>query len=184
MKKCAYLCTVKFIFMYRDMVSTDNNITYVSRPKGRPDTTTKGKLNEWSNGYREFIPQGQKPSNRTMLKQIGNSSFYKSEGQKESSYSLHLNVDGRSADPVGELFEQFMHLTAGERKQEPQLPEGQRGRMLFDNESLQMWLDGEKHQLDIMACLPCSPDIERCLLQAQSQMNVTLGRYRTEIIKG
>ncbi len=164
------------------MDSLDNKITYVSRPKGKPDMTTKGKMNEWSNGYREFIPQGQKPSNRTMLKQIGNSSFYKSEGEKESSFSLHLNVDGRSQDPVGEMFEQFMHLTEGERKQAPQMPGGQRGRMLFDNGSLQLWLDNDTHQLTIMASLACSPDIERQLLQAQAQMNVTLGRYRTEIM--
>ena len=65
--------------------------TYVTRPKGKPSVTTKGKLNEWDNGYKEFIPQGQKPSNRTMLKQLGNSSFYRSEGEKESSYSIHIN---------------------------------------------------------------------------------------------
>ena len=69
----------------------EKEINYVARPKGKPDVTTKGKMNEWANGYREFIPQGQKPSNRTMLKQVGGSSFYKSEGTKESSYSLHLN---------------------------------------------------------------------------------------------
>ena len=47
--------------------------TYVSRPRRKPDSTTKGKLNEWDNGYKEFIPQGQKASNRNMLKQMGNS---------------------------------------------------------------------------------------------------------------
>ena len=165
------------------MEQTNNTITYVTRPKRKPDVTMKGKLNEWSNGFREFIPQGQKPSNRTMLKQLGNSSFYRSEGEKESSWSLHLNVDGRSQDPVGELFEQFMHLTEGERKQMPRLPEGQEGRMLLDDgRGLQIWLDGAHGQLTIMTSLECSPNIERQLLQAQAQMNVTLGRYRSEIL--
>ena len=59
-----------------------DSATYVTRPKGKPSVTTKGKLNEWDNGYKEFIPQGQKPSNRTMLRQLGNSSFYRSEGEK------------------------------------------------------------------------------------------------------
>ena len=86
--------------------------TYVTRPKGKPESTTKGKLNEWSNGYKEFVPQGQKPSNRTMLKQVGGSSFYKSEGAKESSYSLHLNVDAKDCeDPVAALHDQFLFLT-------------------------------------------------------------------------
>lgn len=96
-----------------------NKETYLARPRTKPDATTKGKMNEWANGYREFIPVGSRPSNRTMLKQLGNSSFYKSEGEKDSSYSLHLNVDGRSEDPVAEMLEQFLVLTEGERKQMP-----------------------------------------------------------------
>ena len=158
--------------------------TYITRPRTKPDETQKGKMNRWNNGYAEFIPQGQKASNRNMLKQLGNSSFYKSEGEKESSYSLHLNVDGKSEDPVAELFEQFMVLTAEQQKQKPTLPEGQQGRMLLDGgNGLKIWLDKESHKVSILAELDCSPDIERQLLQAQSMMNVTLGRYRNEILK-
>ena len=72
--------------------------TYITRPKTKPDVTTRGKLNEWQNGYKEFIPVGSKPSNRTMLKQFGDSSFYKTEGEKQSSYSVHLNCDGSPKD--------------------------------------------------------------------------------------
>ncbi len=157
------------------------NINYITRPRTKPDATTKGKLNEWANGYREFIPQGTKPSNRTMLKQLGNSSFYKSEGEKESSYSLHLNVDGRSEDPVAEMLEQFLLLTEGERKQMPKIENT--GRMLFDNGSnLQVWLDNETKKVNILARLECTPAIERQLLEAQSRMNVTVARYRNEIL--
>lgn len=163
------------------MTQTDTT-TYVTRPKGKPEVTTKGKLNEWSNGYKEFVPQGQKASNRTMLKQLGNSSFYKSEGAKESSYSLHLNVDGKSEDPVAEMYEQFKLLTADEQKQMPQLPEGE-GRMLFDNgSSLKVWLNSEKGEVCILTRLQCGSQIERELLQAQAAMNVALGRHRGEII--
>ena len=158
--------------------------TYVTLPKGKPSVTTKGKLNEWDNGYKEFIPQGQKPSNRTMLKQLGNSSFYRSEGEKESSWSLHLNVGAKDcADPVGEMFDQFMLLTEGERKTAPKLPADGEGRMLYDDgQGLQVWLDTARHEVQIMTCLACSHQIERQLLQAQAAMNVTLGRYRQEIL--
>lgn len=156
---------------------------YISRPKTKPDESLKGKLNKWSNGYAEFIPQGQKPSNRTMLKQLGNSSFYKSEGEKESSYSLHLNVDGKSADPVGEMYDQFLHLTESERKAAPKLDDMTQGRMLYDNGgSVQVWLDRESHQVSVLTRLDCTPNIERDLLQAQAQVSVTLGRYREEIL--
>lgn len=159
----------------------ENN--YVSRPRRKPDNSTKGKLNRWEGSdYVEFVPAGTKESNRQMLKQVGDSSFYKNEGKKESSYSLHLNVDAASPDPVGEMEELFHMLTEGERKQAPTL-HGQQGRMLYDDgKGLQIWLDTEKHKLSILSELDCAPNIERQLLQAQSLMNVTLGRYRKVII--
>ena len=160
-----------------------DSASYITRPKTKPDVTTKGKLNEWNNGYKEFIPVGSKPSNRTMLKQLGDSSFYKTEGEKQSSYSVHLNCDGKSEDPVGELLDQFLVLTEGQRKQLPKLPEGSEGRMLLDNGmGLQIWHERERNKLTIMAQLECTADIERQLLQAQSQMNVCIARNRQEII--
>lgn len=161
-----------------------DSVSYITRPKTKPDVTTKGKMNEWSNGYREFIPVGTKPSNRTMLKQLGGSSFYKSEGEKESSWSLHLNVDAKDcADPVAALHEQFLFLTEGEQKQKPKLPDGSEGRMLFDDgHGLQIWHDTEANKLTILTQLECSADIERQLLQAQATMNVVLGRNRKDLI--
>jgi hypothetical protein len=160
-----------------------DSASYITRPKTKPDVTTKGKLNEWNNGYKEFIPVGSKPSNRTMLKQLGDSSFYKTEGEKQSSYSVHLNCDGKSEDPVGELLDQFLVLTEGQRKQLPKLPEGSEGRMLLDNGmGLQIWHDRERNQLTIMAQLECTADIERQLLQAEAQMNVVVGRNRKDLV--
>jgi len=161
-----------------------DSASYISRPKTKPDETVKGKMNKWNSGYAEFIPVGSKPSNRTMLKQFGDSSFYKSEGEKQSSYSIHLNCDGKSEDPVGELLDQFLLLTEGQRKQLPKLPEGSEGRMLFSNgDGLQIWHDRENNKLTIMAQLECTADIERQLLQAEAQMNVVVGRNRKDIIK-
>lgn len=158
------------------------NEKFLSRPKTKPSETLKGKMNKWENGYAEFIPSGTRESNRKMLKQLGNSSFYKSEGEKESSYSLHLNVDGKSEDPVAEMFQQFMLLTAEQQKQMPQMPQGCEGRMLYDNGgSLKVWHDMAKGEVCILTRLECNPQIERQLLQAQATMSVTLGRHRTEI---
>ena len=166
------------------MVKAKDNTTLVSRPRRKPDSSTKGRMNEWDNGYKEFVPTGTRESNRKMLKQLGNSSFYKSEGAKESSYSLHLNVDAKDCeDPVAALHEQFMVLTAEQQKQLPTLPENQQGRMLLDDgRGLKIWLDTENSKVSILSELDCSPDIDRQLLQAQASMNVTLGRYRSEIV--
>ena len=165
------------------MTTKTDNTTYVARPKGKPDVTTKGKLNEWSNGYREFIPQGTRENQREMLKQLGDSSFYKTTGKKDSSWSVHLNCDGKSEDPVGELLDQFLVLTEGQRKQLPKLPEGSEGRMLLDNGmGLKIWLDRERGKVSILTELDCGPNIDRQLLQAQSQMGVCISRNRNEIL--
>ena len=166
------------------MATKNDNTSFVSRPRRKPDSSVKGKLNRWDNSdYCEFVPAGTRESNRTMLKQLGDSSFYKSEGEKQSSYSVHLNCDGKSEDPVGELLDQFLILTEGQRKSLPKLPEGSEGRMLFDNGmGLQIWLDRERGKVSILSELDCGPQIERQLLQAQSQMNVSIGRHRTEIL--
>lgn len=157
------------------------NETYIARPKSKPDSTQKGKLNQWSNGYAEFIPQGTRESQRQMFKQLGDSSFYKTEGKKDSSYSIHLNVDAESADPVGELFDLFKVLTEGQRKTEPKLDGEDEGRMLFEGQGLQVWLDTKNHEVKILTRLACGPQIERQLLQAQSLMNVSIARHRSEI---
>ena len=161
-----------------------DSASYQTRPRRKPDSSTKGKLNRWEGSdYLEFVPAGSKPSNRTMFKSVGPSSFYKSEGQKESSYSIHINVDGSSADPVNEAREIFNVLTAEQAKHKPELPEGSLGRMLLDNGmGLQIWHDRKRNKLTIMAQLECTVDIERQLLQAEAQMNVVVGRNRKDLV--
>jgi hypothetical protein len=166
------------------MIAKKDNNHLVSRPRRKADSSVKGRLNRWEGSdYVEFVPTGTRESNRKMLKQLGNSSFYKSEGEKESSYSVHLNCDGKSEDPVRELLDQFLLLTEEKRKQLPKLPEGSEGRMLLDNGTgLQIWHDREHGKVSILTELDCNANIERMLLQAQSQMNVCIARNRKDII--
>jgi hypothetical protein len=166
------------------MSKTKDNTTLVSRPRRKPDHSVKGTMKTWEGtDYCEFHPVGTRESNRQMLKQMGDSSFYLNQGKKESSYSIHINVDGSSADPVNEAREIFNVLTAEQTKQKPTLSENGQGHMLFDNgEGLQIWHDTETNKLTILTQLECSADIERQLLQAQAQMNVVLGRNRKNLI--
>ena len=166
------------------MTTKKDNTSLVSRPRRKPDSSIKGKLNRWDNSdYCEFVPTGTRESNRTEIKRVGDSSFYKTSGQKESSYSLHVNVDGESQDPVAEIYEIMDVLTKDQRKTLPKLPEGSEGRMLFDNgQDLKIWLDHQTGKLTILTELVCCSSIERMLLAAQATMNVCIGRHRQEII--
>lgn len=158
--------------------------TSVARPRRRADSVVKGSLHKWEGtDYAEFHPvKGKDEPTREMLKQVGNSTFCKNLGKKESSYTLHVNVDGESQDPVAEIYEIMDMLTKEQRKALPKLPEGSQGRMLLDNEVLKIWLDGERGKVSILTELECNGNIERMLLQAQSQMSVTVARYRQDII--
>ena len=166
------------------MAKKTDNTTMVSRPRRKADHSVKGTMKTWEGtDYCEFHPVGKRESNRTEFKRMGDSSFYQTKGEKESSYSLHVNVDGDSQDPVAEIYEIMDVLTRDQRKQIPKLPEGSEGRMLLDDgNGLQVWLDTAKGEVNILARLECSPQIERMLLQAQATMNVCLGRYRQEIL--
>jgi len=166
------------------MAKTKDNTTMVSRPRRKPDSSVKGKLNRWDNSdYCEFVPAGTRESNRLEIKRVGDSSFYKTSGQKESSYSLHVNVDGDSQDPVAEIYEIMDVLTKDQRKQLPKLPEGSEGCMLLDDgNGLQVWLDRERGKVSILTELDCNGNIERMLLKAQAAMNVCIGRHRSEIL--
>ena len=159
--------------------------TSVARPRRKADSVVKGSLHKWEGtDYAEFHPvRGKDEPTREMLKQVGNSTFYKNLGKKESSYTLHVNVDGESQDPVAEIYEIMDVLTKEQRKTLPKLPEGSQGRMLLDNGmGLQIWLDREHGKLSILTELDCNSNIERMLLQAQSAMNVCIARNRTEIL--
>ncbi len=166
------------------MAKQQDNTSLVSRPRRKPDSSVKGRMNRWDNSdYCEFVPAGTRESNRTEIKRVGDSSFYKTSGLKESSYSLHVNVNGDSQDPVAEIYEIMDVLTKDRRQQQPKLPEGSQGRMLLDNEQdLKIWLNHETCKLTILTELECSPNIERQLLAAQATMNVTVGRYRNELV--
>ena len=100
--------------------------TSVARPRRKADSVVKGSLHKWEGtDYAEFHPvRGKDEPTREMLKQVGNSTFYKNLGKKESSYTLHVNVDGESHDPVAEIYEIMDVLTKEQRKTLPKLPEG------------------------------------------------------------
>ena len=88
------------------MAKIKDNTTMVSRPRRKPDHSVKGTMKTWEGtDYCEFHPVGKRESNRTEIKRVGDSSFYQTNGEKESSYSLHVNVDGDSQDPVAEIYE-------------------------------------------------------------------------------
>ena len=116
------------------------------RPKGKPDEAVKGRLLKWKDSdYVAFEPQRKKDTPpRTVLKEQKGGAYYKNEGDKENSYSLHLNVDGSEKDPAGALMEKAANILKPYLKEEPKVDAR---NFLEDSPELQVWHRKKKGQL-------------------------------------
>ena len=154
---------------------------YVEKPEGKPVKKFKARVSLYPNDVVVVNPQEPRESNRKIIKQKGKSSFYKSEGEKESSFSIHINVDANDPDPVATMQERFNELTKGELKGELKLQV--KGKLIYDTPVLQIYLNKTQKQVIIKTTLDCGPTIERELLQLQGDMGRVIGANYSEIIK-
>ena len=158
-----------------------NNEEYIEKPEGKPVKKFKARVSLYPNDVVVVNPQEPRESNRKIIKQKGKSSFYKSEGEKESSFSIHINVDANDPDPVATMQERFNELTKGELKGELKLQV--KGKLIYDTPVLQIYLNKTQRQVIIKTTLDCGPTIERELLQLQGDMGRVIGANYSEIIK-
>lgn len=156
-----------------------NEQQFIEKPEGKPVKAFRARVKMYGNDVVVVNPETQKESNRRMIKQKGKSSFYKSEGEKESSYSIHINVDANDPDPVATMQEQFAELTKGELKSELKL----KGKLLYDSLKLKVYLNKTQKQVIIQTNLDCGPTVERKLLQLQAEMAKVIGANYSEILK-
>ena len=154
---------------------------FIEKPEGKPVKKFKARVSLYPNDVVVVNPQEPRESNRKMIKQKGKSSFYKSEGEKESSFSIHINVDANDPDPVATMQERFNELTKGELKGELKLQV--KGKLIYDTPVLQIYLNKTQRQVIIKTTLDCGPTIERELLQLQGDMGRVIEANYSEIIK-
>ena len=154
---------------------------FIEKPEGKPVKKFKARVSLYPNDVVVVNPQEPRESNRKIIKQKGKSSFYKSEGEKESSFSIHINVDANDPDPVATMQERFNELTKGGLKGELKLQV--KGKLIYDTPVLQIYLNKTQKQVIIKTTLDCGPTIERELLQLQGDMGRVIGANYSEIIK-
>ena len=154
---------------------------FIEKPEGKPVKNFRARVKMYGNDVVVVNPMEPRESNRKMIKQKGKSSFYKSEGAKESSYSIHINVDANDPDPVATMQERFAELTKGELKSELKLKV--KGKLIYDTPKLKVYLNKTTKQVVLQTTLDCGPTIERELLQLQGDMGKVIGANYSEIIK-
>ena len=84
-------------------------------------------------------------------------------------------------DPVAVMQEQFNELVKGELKSEPKLQV--KGNFLYDDKTLQVYLNKTQKTVIIKTTLGCGPTIERELLGLQGSMARIIAQYYSDIIK-
>lgn len=128
---------------------------YSQRPTVKPDEKVEGRLLKWKGtDYVAFEPvqkRNQDHPARTYLKETKNVSFYKNEGEKENSYSLHVNVDGSTPDAPAALLQKAAEALKPLLKKEPQIA----SNTLFirDTDELKVWQRKKQKQLVIQFTL-------------------------------
>lgn len=147
---------------------------YTQRPSGQPSERIKGRLLRWKDSdYMEFQPrQAKDTATRTMLRESKQLTYYRNEGQKENSYSLHINVAGNEQDPAATIIEKVQKELAPLTKKEVKLTAV--NHYLTDTEELKVW----HRKKDKKVC---------CYIQLDASMPVmmsgTLMRLAAEINK-
>ena len=130
-------------------------IDYTKRPTVKPDEKVEGRLLKWKDSdYVAFEPVQKRDQDhpaRTYLKETKNVSFYKNEGEKENSYSLHVNVDGSTPDAPTALLQKAAEALKPLLKKEPQIA----SNTLFikDTDELKVWQRKKQKKLVIQFTL-------------------------------
>ena len=120
-------------------METLNYDDYTMRPTGKPSERIPGRLVKWENSdYIEFQPQQKGcQQTRTMLRESKHVSYYRNEGKKDNSYSLHVNVSGEENDPAATIIEKVESELGPLVKKEIKVPT--RVSYLADQDNLKVW---------------------------------------------
>ena len=115
------------------------------------------------------------------VKRSGSSTFYETDGQKDSSYVCHLKVSKTSADPAAEMEEQLQKLTAPLRKREGAKP---RGKRLVDTPELTVYHNKRESKVSVLMTidLQTEGEISAKLFYLTAEVNKCFAINRTSLI--
>ena len=146
---------------------------YGPRPTAKPAERIPGRLIRWEGtDYMEFQPQQKSTvQTRSMLRETKQLSYYRNEGKRDSSYSLHVNVSGDEQDPAAVIIDRVQTELAPLAKKEVKLP--QRVKYLADEDGLKVWHRKQDKRLccyiEIDTAMPAT--ISSTLLKTAAEIN-------------
>ena len=105
------------------------------------------------------------------VRKLGNSSFYETEGARESSYICHLKVSKASADPAAEMFELLEDLTKPLQKKSPRKP---RGKRLLERPDLTVYHNKKESEVTVLMTID---------LEGEGEISAKLFNLTSEVNK-
>ena len=118
----------------------------------------RGTATFFGDGRAEFQPQGEGQPVQRSVKKKGDSRFYETEGEKQSSYVAHLKVNKDSTDPAAEMQEQLDYFLKGFGVKEPKAP---RSKCLMDEPGVKIW--HKKSDNKVVVLMEMQTDVEQQL---------------------
>ena len=94
----------------------------------------------------DFTPQKEGNPVQKDVKKARKSTFYTTNGEKASSYVMHLNVDASDIDPVASLTEDFDKLV---KNIDAKAAKPLKGKKILDNGATMVYVNKKAHALQI-----------------------------------
>lgn len=150
-----------------------NNVAKPLKVRGQAtiDTTT---------GDVEFKAYQQGEPVQKNVKKQGGSSFYETEGRKESNYICHLKVPKDSADPVAEMLDQFNYFTKHLKSKEPSKP---RGKRLLETQDVTVYHNRRENKVTVLMTIDLTTEGELSakLFNLTSEVNKCFAINKTSL---
>jgi hypothetical protein len=105
----------------------------------------------------EFVPQAEGTPQRKNEKKRGQSTFYHTNGEKESSIVAHLRVPANCEDPAAEMFEQLHYFTKDLLSKEPPKPAQKK---LLEKEGVSVWHQKKAHMVVVRMEISTDTEME------------------------
>lgn len=150
------------------MPTKEQQINVETRPR-----KVRGTATIYGDNRVEFVPQAEGTPQRKNEKKRGQSAFYHTNGEKESSIVAHLRVPANCEDPAAEMFEQLHYFTKDLLSKEPPKPAQKK---LLEKEGVSVWHQKKAHMVVVRMEISTDTEMElsSILFNLTSEVNKCL----------
>lgn len=146
-------------------------------PKADKPRKVRGTATIYGDNRVEFVPQAEGTPQQKNLRKRGQSTFYHTNGEKESSIVAHLRVPADCEDPAAEMFEQLHYFTKDMLSKEPQKPAQKK---MLEREGVSVWHIRKDHKVVVRMeiCTDTEMELSSILFNLTSEVNKCLAINR------